>query len=215
MSREPSADEVLRTTRAVRRRLDVSRPVPRDLLEECLEIAMQAPSGSNRQDYVFVCVSDPGQRAAIADVYRRAYDNAGKVPIEYEAGDIRGPAQERLLATGQYFKEILGHVPWIVVAAIRRKRSADADSRELASLYGSVLPAFWSFMLAARARGLGTCFTTRHLAYEREAADILGIPYDEVTQVGMTPVAHYTGTTFKPAARLPLEEIVHYDRWDR
>src|SRR5262245_32432086 len=116
MSREPSADEVLRTTRAVRRRLDVSRPVPRELLEECLEIAMQAPTGSNRQDYAFVCISDRDQRAAIADVYRRAHDTAGKVPIRYEAGDIRGPAQERLLATGEHFKEILGHVPWIVVA---------------------------------------------------------------------------------------------------
>jgi len=208
-----TADEVLTTTRAVRRRLDLTRPVSQDLVEQCVEIAMQAPSGSNRQDYGFVGVCDPDLRAAVADIYRRSVDNAVKTPIDYEQGDVRGPAQERLNSAGAHLRDHLAEVPWLVIATVRRKPSQNADSRELASLYGSVMPAFWSFMLAARARGLGTCLTTRHLTYEQETAELLGIPYDEVTQVGMTPLAYFTGTTFKPAARIPVGEILHTNRW--
>jgi len=208
-----SAHDVLTTTRAVRRRLDLTRPVPRALVEECVEVAMQAPSGSNRQDYGFVCVSDPVLRTAVADLYERSHANAVKTLIDYDQGDVRGPAQDRLQSAGAYLREHLAEVPWLVIAPIRRKRSDQADNRELASLYGSVMPAFWSFMLAARARGLGTCFTTRHLTYEQETADLLGIPFDEVTQVGMTPLAYFTGTGFKPAGRIPVDEVFHHDRW--
>ena len=208
-----SADDVLTTTRAVRRRLDLTRPVPRELVEECVEIAMQAPSGSNRQDYGFVCVSDPDLRLAIAELYERSHVNAVKTLVDYEAGDVRAPAQDRLQSAGAYLRDHLAEVPWLVIATIRRKRTDNADNRELASLYGSIMPAFWSLMLAARARGLGSCFTTRHLTYEREAAELLGIPYDEVTQVGLTPVAFFTGEGFKPAARIPVDEIFHHNRW--
>ena len=208
-----SAAEVLTTTRAVRRRLDLTRPVPRRLVEECVEVAMQAPSGSNRQDYGFVCISDPQLRTAIAELYERSHLNAVKTLVDYEQGDVRGPAQGRLQSAGGYLRDHLAEVPWLVIATIRRKPSAEADNRELASLYGSVMPAFWSFMLAARARRLGTCFTTRHLTYERETAEFLGIPFDEVTQVGMTPLAYFTGAGFKPATRIPVEEIFHHDRW--
>ncbi|MGW5237482.1 nitroreductase family protein [Monashia sp. NPDC004114] len=208
-----SADEVLTTTRAVRRRLDLTRAVPQTLVEECVEVAMQAPSGSNRQDYGFVCVSDAAVRKSLADIYKRSLLNAVKTPVDYEPGDVRRPAQDRLQSAGEYLRDHLAEVPWLVIATIRRKRTANADSRELASLYGSVMPAFWSFMLAARARGLGTCFTTRHLTYERETSELLGIPFEEVTQVGMTPVAYFTGSRFKPAARIPVEEIFHHNRW--
>jgi nitroreductase len=210
---KPSADEVLTTTRAVRRRLDLQTPVPRALVEECVEIAMQAPTGSNRQDYGFVCISDPDQRAAIAKLYERGVDNAVPTRVAYSEGDIRGPAQERLQTVAQYFKEHLHEVPWLIIPVIQRKPTANPDNRELASLYGSIIPAFWSFMLAARARGLGTVLTTRHLTYEREAAEILGIPFESVTQVGMTPLAYYTGSGFKAAARVPPEGIFHLDRW--
>ena len=198
-----SADEVLTTTRAVRRRLDLERPVPVELVKDCVRIAMHAPSGSNRQDYAFLCVSDPERRAAIAALYKRSVENAVRKPVSYGAGDVRAPAQARHL----------GDVPWLVIPCIQRKRTPDYDSHDFASLYGSVVPAFWSFMLAARARGLGTVFTTRHLTYERETADILGIPHDSVTQVGMTPLAYFTGTGFKPAQRIPVDEVFHHDRW--
>ena len=77
----------------------------------------------------------------------------------------------------------------------------------------SIVPATWSFMLAARARGLGTCWTTFHLAHEREAAELLGIPYEAATQAALIPVAYTKGTDFKPGPRKPLGEVIHWDRW--
>jgi nitroreductase len=208
-----SADEVLTTTRAVRRRLDLERPVPVELVKECVRIAMHAPSGSNRQDYAFLCVADPERRAAIAALYKRSVEEAVRKPVNYDADDVRGLAQPRHTAASQFLRAHLAEVPWLVIPCIERKRTPDYDSHDFASLYGSVVPAFWSFMLAARARGLGTVFTTRHLTYERESADILGIPHDTVTQVGMTPLAYYTGTGFKPAPRIPVDEVFHLDHW--
>jgi nitroreductase len=208
-----SVDELLTTTRAVRRRLDLNRPVPLQLVKECVRIAMHAPSSSNRQDYGFVCVSDPARRTAIAELYNRSVEAAVTKPVVYDAGDVRGPAQDRTRSAGLFMREHLAEVPWIIIPCIERKRAADSDSHDLASLYGSVMPAFWSFMLAARARGLGTVFTTRHLTFEAETAEILGIPYESVTQVGMTPLAYYTGNTFKPAQRVPVDEIFHLDHW--
>jgi nitroreductase len=208
-----SADEVLTTTRAVRRRLDLNRPVPLQLVKECVRIAMHAPSGSNRQDYGFVCVSDPARRAAIAELYNRSIDIAVKKSVVYSDGDVRGPAGDRQRSASLFMRDHLAEVPWIVIPCIERKLTADSDSHDLASLYGSVMPAFWSFMLAARARGLGTVFTTRHLTFEAETAAILNIPYDSVTQVGMTPLAYYTGDSFKPAQRIPVDEIFHLDQW--
>lgn len=214
MTERLSPDELLTTTRSVRRRLDLTRPVPRRLLEECVEIAVQAPTGSNRQDYGFVCVSDPGRKEAIAELYGKSFDRYAATPgPEYAEGDLRGAAAVRVRSSSRYLRDHMAEVPWLVIPVIHRRAREGAGTAEQAGLYGSILPAFWSFMLAARSRGLGTVLTTLHLPYEREAAEVLGIPYDRVTQVGMTPVGYYTGEGFRPAGRIPLDGVLHWERW--
>ena len=197
-----TADDVLTTTRAVRKRLDFDRPVPRELLLECLQVAVQAPTGSNRQEWQFVFVDDAERKRAIADHYGRSWDAYSARPRpEYAEGDVRREHQPRVVSSAQYLRQRMHEAPWLLIPCIQGR------------LWGSIVPAFWSFLLAARARGLGTAYTTLHLTYEREVAEILGIPYDEVTQAGLTPIAYYTGEDFAPAARVPLESITHWNGW--
>ena len=217
MAAEPvvlSADEVLTTTRAVRRRLDLDRPVPRELLLECLQVAVQAPTGSNRQGWHFVFVDDAERKRAIAEHYGRSWDVYNDRPRpEYAEGDVRGERQPRVVTSARYLREHMHEAPWLMIPVIHGRLPAGAGTAEQAALWGSIVPAFWSFLLAARARGLGTAYTTLHLVYEREVAGILGIPYEEYTQAGLTPIAYYTGDGFQPAARVPLDAITHWNRW--
>jgi nitroreductase len=209
-----SPDEVLTTTRAVRKRLDLSRPVPRELLLECLEIAVQAPTGSNRQAWHFVFVSDADKKTAIANHYRRSwevYRNAP--PPAYDGTDVRARRMDSVRSSAQYLADHMHEAPWLMIPVAQGRLREGASVAAQASLWGSILPAFWSFMLAARARGLGTSWTTLHLVYEREVAEVLGIPYEEFTQAGLTPIAFSQGTRFRPAARIPLEEITHWEGW--
>jgi nitroreductase len=211
-------DAVLRTTRSVRKRLDLERPVPRALIEECLVLAQQAPTGGNRQLWSFVVVTDPTRRTALAEIYRRGwrrYLSEGLVepPGPLAADPIARARQRRIGASAQYLADNLARVPVLVIPVIRH-RIEGRDNVVMASQFGSVLPAVWSFMLAARARGLGTAWTTLHLFYERDAAEVLGIPYDEVTQTALIPLAYTIGGEFKPGARLPLETFVHWNGWD-
>jgi nitroreductase len=210
----PSADEILTTTRSVRRRLDLTRPVPRELLLECLELAVQAPTGGNRQGWHFVLVSDPVKKRAVADHYRRSYDAYSQVPRPaYEESDIRGQRMDRVRSSSRYLADHMHEAPWLVIPVIHGRLPQDASAATQASLWGSILPAFWSFMLAARARGLGTTWTTLHLVYEREVAEVLGMPYERFTQAGLTPVAFTTGGDFHPVARIPMESITHWEGW--
>jgi nitroreductase len=209
-----SAEEVLTTTRAVRKRLDFERPVPRELLLECLEAAVQAPTGSNRQGWQFVFVDDAEKRRAIADLYGRSWDAyAGQQRPSYPDGDPRGRQQPRVVSSAQYLRNRMHEAPWLLIPCIAGRLREGATTAEQAGLWGSIVPAFWSFLLAARARGLGTAYTTLHLVYEREVAEILGIPYDKVTQAGLTPIAYFTGDDFRPAERIPLESITHWNGW--
>jgi nitroreductase len=209
-----TADDVLTTTRAVRKRLDFDRPVPRELLLECLQVAVQAPTGSNRQEWQFVLVDDAEKKRAIADHYGRAWDaySSGPRP-EYAEGDVRREHQPRVVSSAQYLRQRMHDAPWLMIPCIRGRLAEAAPTVVQAGLWGSIVPAFWSFLLAARARGLGTAYTTLHLVYEREVAEILGIPFDQVTQAGLTPIAYYTGDDFAPAARVPLESITHWNGW--
>jgi nitroreductase len=209
-----SPDEILTTTRAVRKGLDFERPVPRELLVECLEIAVQAPTGSNRQGWQFLLVSDPRRKAAIADHYRRSWYAYNQQPRpRYEPDDIRGQRMERVVSSARYLADHMHEAPWLMIPAIQGRLPGDAGTAAQASSWGSILPAFWSFMLAARARGLGTAWTTLHLVYEREVADILGVPYERYTQAGVTPIAFTKGAPFRPAARIPLDNVVHWESW--
>lgn len=211
-----SADEVLTTTRAVRKRLDLDRPVDRGLLRECLEIAVQAPTGSNAQSWHFLLVDDPERRAALAELYRRAWSVYADMPFSahkvHEGDPEMTQVQERVVSSAQYLAENLERVP-VHLIPLLPGRMDGMPNFAAASLYASIQPAVWSFMLAARERGLGTCWTTLHLMHEKEAAEILGIPYDEVTQVALVPVAHSRGTRFRPGPRKDLDAFLHWNAW--
>jgi nitroreductase len=209
-------DELLTTTRTVRRRLDLDRPVPDAVIRECLEIAVQAPTASNRQDWRFLVITDAELRTEVAGWYRRSF-------AQYRSGDshagaigggdpARHATQQRVVSSADHLTEHMHEVPVLLLPCIRR-RGADGGTMAQASLYGSVIPATWSFMLAARARGLGTAWTTLHLRYEREVAQLLAIPFEEVTQVALVPVAYTVGTAFAPAPRAPLDEAVGWNGW--
>jgi nitroreductase len=206
-------DELLTTTRTVRKRLDLTREVPLSLVRECLEIALQAPSASNRQDWHWIVVTDADRRAAIGEMYRRAVERylaspgfAGRL---FADDPERAVVQRRVGESVRYLGEHMGEVPVLVLPCLR-VRSLPGGNQ--ASLWGSILPAAWSFMLAARARGLGTAWTTLHLVYEAEVAEILGMPQD-VRQSVLIPTAYHTGRTFRPAHRGSLDDVLHLDRW--
>jgi len=209
-----SADEVLTTTRSVRKRLDFTRPVEREVLEECLRIAQQAPSASNSQRWHFVIVTDAEKRRALADIYRKGwerYRSGSGTGVTYE-DPARAATQARVSGSAQYLADHFHEAPVHVIPCIMGRTDGQPANAQ-SGVFGSILPAAWSFMLAARARGLGTCWTTIHLMHEREAADVLGIPYDRVMQTALIPVAYTKGTEFNPAPRDPLASVVHWENW--
>ena len=213
-----SADEVLTTTRAVRKRLDLRRPVPRDVIEDCLRIALQAPSGRNRQRWDFIFVEDQQKRAEVADLWRRGLiahrpAPAGTGPA-FSRMDFASAQWNRIAGSLQHLAEYLHESPLLLIPCMRVTSRAELDTvRGQAEAWGSAIPAFWSFMLAARERGLGTAWTTSHLSYEREMAELLGIPYDTVVQVALTPVAYTIGTDFKAGQRAEADAFAHWNRW--
>jgi nitroreductase len=213
-----SADEVLTTTRAVRKRLDFDTPVERALVEECIQIGIQAPTGSNSQTYHWVVVTDPEVKQPIAEHYRRNFEafyaGADERPSPYAEDDPRTGRLGAVVDSATYLARNLAKVPVWVIPCIEGRAGEGTPSWMQASYWGSILPAVWSFMLAARERGLGTVWTTLHLPQEKEAADLLGIPFDQVTQAGLIPVAHTKGgTDFKPASRVAGADRTHWDRW--
>jgi nitroreductase len=205
-------DQLLTTTRAVRKRLDFTRSVPDELIRECVGIALQAPSGSNIVTMTFVVVTDPSQRRAIGDIYREIY--AGYKASPHYAGAVKNddPAvvvqQRKVAESADYLGEHMGDAPALVIACNRA-----ANRKAAVSGMGNVLPAAWSFMLAARARGLGTAWTAMHTAREQDVADLLGIPFDTVAQAVLTPVAFTLGTDFKTAKRPDPDSVIHWNRW--
>jgi len=210
-----SADEVLTTTRSVRKRLDFERPVERSIVEECIEIAIQAPTGSNRQGWHWVVIEDQAKKQALADIYAAnfvEYRNAA-APT-YAEGDTRGERQDAVRDSAIYLAENFHRAPMMLIPCIDG-RLDNLPSFATASMWGSLLPAVWSFMLALRERGLGSAWTTIHMMRggEQQAAELLGIPYEKVSQAGLFPIAYTQGTDFKLAKRQPLAEIVHWDGW--
>ncbi len=213
-------DEVLTTTRAVRKRLDLGRPVEREVIEQCLRIAQQAPTGSLNQGWHFVVVTDPAKRAALAGVYRRGWEmyvtsNPLAYPNRRFADAARAAPFRRMHESSEYLAQHLHAVP-VHVIPCTSPRPENRPFAQMAGMFGGILPAAWSFMLAARARGLGTVLTTLHLypeGGEGEAARLLGIPHETVAQVALIPVAYAKGTDFQPAFRDALQDIVHWDAW--
>ncbi len=206
------ADELLSTTRAVRKRLDLNRPVPRALILECIRVSQQAPTASNRQNWRWIVVTDPAKRAALAELYRSIGSDLFLTSAEKARQD--GEAQTgRVYDSAHYLADHLHEVPALVFPCLVGRPGSDMPAAQ-AGFFASIYPAVWSFCLAARARGLGTALTTIHLMREKEVAAILGIP-DDVTQVALLPLAYTIGDTFKPAARPPAEDITFFDQWDR
>jgi nitroreductase len=207
-----SSDEVLTTTRAVRKRLDLERPVEREVLLECLDIALQAPTGSNSQAWQWVFVEDPAKKKVIADYYGANFDKyVGSVPSPYPEDDPRSLQREGVTASAIYLREHFHEVPVMLIPLLEGRPGRDGGTQ--AGFWGSILPSVWSFMLALRSRGLGSAWTTLHLSNESEVAELLGIPAKTYSQAGLFPIAYTKGTDFKPAARLPVEGVVHFDTW--
>ena len=209
-----ATDKLLTTTRSVRKRLDLTRDVEPQVIQDCIDIAMQAPTGTNAQNWAFVVITDPAKKKFIADAYR----NGGEMmagsgyPPPLEPGDPREHVMPKVMESAGYLGDILEQVPVFVIACVRGRVESVPMVIAQASTYGSILPAAWSFMLALRSRGLGTAWTTIHLFQEKPISELLGIP-DDWTQTVLFPVAYYTGDDFKPAHRLPSDTMTHWDSW--
>ena len=200
-------DRLLTTTRSVRKRLDLERPVEPEIILDCIRLAIQAPTGGNGQGWRWIIVTDPAKRAELA----RMYADGGADYLRAQAARHADPQTRRVYESAVYLTEILDRVPVHVIPCIEG-RADNAPNAASASRYGSIIPAAWSFMLALRSRGLGSVWTTLHLSKEKEAAELLGIPED-ITQVALLPVAYTVGDDFKPARRPPVEGITYWDGW--
>jgi nitroreductase len=214
MNLDLTADQLLSTTRSVRKRLDLGRPVETEIVLECLDLALQAPTGSNRQGWHWMFITDADKKKALADLYKTnflAYRDSGARPT-YADSDTRAQRQSAVTDSANYLADHFHEVP-ILMIPLLEGRLDNLPAFAAASTWGSLLPAVWSFMLALRSRGLGSAWTTLHLPSEREAAEILGIPFDQYTQGGLFPIAYTIGTEFKPAARIPTDQIVHWNSW--
>jgi nitroreductase len=206
-------DELLSTTRVVRKRLDFSRPVDPAIILECLTLAVQAPTASNRQEWHWVFVTDPAKKRELAEIYRSEEGEYVSLPVpQLQAGDVRATRACAVASSADYLREHMHKAP-VMLIPCHLGRVDNAPVATQAALWGSMLPAVWNLMLALRTRGLGAAWTSVHLRHERRAAEVLGIPYESYTQGGLFPIAYTAGTNFRPAPRRPLSEIVHWDAW--
>jgi len=208
-----TCDKLLTTTRSVRLRFDLTRPVPDEVIRQCLEVALQAPSQTNTQKWHFVVVTDAEKRAALAEIYRRSFESywAESIAQAPEAFENPSPSTRRMIESAEYLTDHLHEVP-VHVLFCSSGDLVEMPLFEQASAYGSIIPAAWSFMLAARARGLGCCWTTVHLKDAAAAAEVVSLP-GGITQTALLPVAYYKGDDFKLAERMPLNDVVHWNSW--
>lgn len=214
-------NHVLTTTRSVRLRLDYDRPVPLDVIGECLQLALQAPTGGAAEDWRWVVVGDPALKAELARLYHAAYVEHVRTPLQTGTdhptvkGRLGGAGTERtarILRGAEHLANNIGRAPYLVVPCATRPNPATGGPGTNSAVYGSLYPAIWQFNLALRARGLGTCITTLHLHHAATAGKLLGIPAEAI-QITMLPVAYTVGTDFRPAARKPVREVAFLDRW--
>jgi nitroreductase len=219
MTLDLSIDELLTTTRSVRKRLDLDRPVERAVIEECLELALQAPNGSNHQQWRWLVLDDRKTIERAAAIYSAAME---QYSADIEAGKEKylrgGQRSEQIAESVAHLRENMHRVPALLVPTLQDRfevhRRGASTTYHAASQWGSIAPAIWSFMLALRSRGLGSAWTTIHLLREREMADLLGIPYETHVQAGLFPIAYTIGTEFRRAARQPLRDVLRYNTWE-
>jgi len=221
-----SPDELLTTTRAVRKRLNFKRPVPFELIRECVEIACQAPTGSNSQGWHFIVIDKKETRMQLAELYRQGWSRYLSSPgslaatIGAQTGEtedaLHEQQMERVLDSAQYLADHLEQAPIHMIPCVKGRSdqiTGPYANAVHAATYGSIIPATWNYMLAARARGLGTAWTSAHLIFEQTAAEVLNIPYEQYTQVALIPTAYYTGTDFRPALRQSVDTVLHHNQW--
>jgi len=204
-------DRLLSTTRAVRKRLDLDRTVEREVVLDCLRLAIQAPSGSNLQRWRWLVVDNPEKKAGLADIYRKSFEPYFELTKQMVAS-VGGDTENPIIQSSEYLATHLQDVPVLVIPCWLDRLPEQPSTADVAGMFGSIVPAVWNFMLALRSRGLGSTFTTLHLNDEAEAGRLLGIP-DTVTQIALLPVAYTKGQTFKPAARRPIDEITYINGW--
>ena len=205
-----TVDQLLTTTRAVRKRIDLDRPVEPGVVLECLQLASQAPSGGNNQRWRWMVVADAEKKKLVADYYAQSFARYIAPKRALLRPDDR--ASHRMIESATYLADRMADMPLLVIPCTLDQLTPDADAEQRAGLYGGIFPAVWSFQLALRSRGLGSALTTLHLSYEREIGEALGIP-ETVTQVALLPVGYYTGDSFRPAPRRPVDEITYWDSW--
>ena len=193
-----SFDEILRTTRSVRRRLDFDRPIEPEVLEACIEIATQAPTGRNAENWRFLIVTDPDKKLAIAELYRRAL------------ADLVTSRRLEAKATQQALADRLHEMPALILVCSEGRPPEQVAGQ--VGFYGSILPAAWSLMLALRARGIGATWTSLLSIFEAEVATVLNIP-DDVTQTILLPVGYTRDAVLRPADRKPPHEVTYWNAW--
>ena len=206
-----SVDYILETTRSVRKRLDLTRPVDRDVVMRCIEIGLQAPTGSNQQGWKWLVVTDAEKKARIGEYYKQAWYDYSREVGRFSTGQPLSAQMQRVISSAQYLADHMGDVPMMIFACVEGS-ATNSFSATGAGLYGSIIPAAWSLMLALRARGIGAAWTTLHLGYEQECNAILGIP-DDVTTAVLLPVGYFTGQTFRKADRVPAEKLTYWETW--
>ena len=212
-------DELLTTTRSVRKRLDLTRPVPRELVERAVDIARQAPNGTNRQTWNWLLIDDPEIRVGIACIYNKGMAIQTEIMQKEMAasntdsadGHLAESITGKLTESVAYLAEHLHEVPMLLVPTVK----CDFDGANLftqASYWGSILPAVWNFQLAPRARGLGSAWTSVSMHCQKEMIELLNIPAGH-THAGVFPIAYTKGVDFKAGPRGPLNEVVHWNDW--
>lgn len=202
-------DRLLSTTRAVRRRLDLERPVEREVILDCIRLSQQAPTASNTQKWRWMVVTDAEKRRAIAEIYGRCKPFLSQARARIDPDDAQ---THRVYDSAEWLIDHLHKVPCIVIPCIEGRLPAGTPNAMAAAVYGSIFPAMWSFQLALRSRGLGSALTTIHLFFEKEVGELLGMPED-VMQVALLPVGYTRGTEFKVADRPAPETITSFDIW--
>jgi nitroreductase len=201
-------DRLLTTTKQVRQRLDLSRPVPTAELLECIELAGHAPMGGNLERNRWMIIDDAEKKAAIAEYFAAV----GRPYLEFNREHRDDDRSQRVLDSAMFLVEHLAEVPALVLSMRLDRPPLEASQGQLAAYYGSVVPGVWSFQLAARARGIGSAWTTFHLEHEAAVAELLGIP-ETVTQVCLLAVGYYTGDTFTPAPRRSAADVTYRNTW--
>ena len=202
-------NRLLTTTKQVRKRLNLEQSVPNELLLECIEIAGHAPVGGNLERNRWIIVTDSELKNEIAKAYR----SVGLPYLQANQGARADSRTAKVIESAIYLIENMHKVPAMVIPLrLDRPPVREDEAGSVAGYFGSVLPSVWSFQLAARARGLGSAWTTFHLAHEEIIAKLLGIP-NSVTQCALLPVAFYTGDSFSPAPRKKAAEVTYLNQW--